>query len=248
MTGPRILLLDIENSAHKADVWQLYDANIPLNMLREPGHVMCFAAKWRGAKTVEFRSEFHDGHDEMIGRAWHLIDEADAVCHYNGNRHDIPHLNRAFFLADLGPPSPAKNIDLYQVVRNKFKFASNKLEHIAAQAGVGGKLSTGGYELWLKCLAGDVKAWQRMRRYCKQDVVLLEPLLDKLLPWITNFPAVGLWSGLEDSCRNCGGTELEKRGFARTAISTFQQYRCHACGAWSRGKKSIGTVNLRSAA
>ncbi|NIV35232.1 MAG: hypothetical protein GWN58_38990, partial [Anaerolineae bacterium] len=49
----------------------------------------------------------------MLEGAWELLDEADAVVHYNGKKFDIPTLNREFVKYGFTPPSPYKQIDLY---------------------------------------------------------------------------------------------------------------------------------------
>ena len=249
MTGPRILTLDIETSPNVAHVWGLFNQTVSLNQLRESTRVMCWAAKWYGKKPVEFRSEFHDGHDVVVSRMHRLLDEADAVVHYNGKRFDMPHLYREMLLAGLTPPSPVQQIDLLQVVRAQFRFTSNKLQHVATELGLGSKASTGGHELWVKCMAGNAWAWGQMRKYNKQDVVLTEQLYDKLLPWIKVHPHHGLFDGAAaDGCPNCGSTDRQKRGFAHTAQSTFQQYRCDGCGKWYRSTKATDRVATRSIA
>lgn len=240
---PRILTIDIETSPNVADVWGLFKQTVSLSQLRESTRMISFAAKWRGTQRVEFRSEFHDGRTDMIERARALLDEADIVVHYNGTTFDMPHMRREFLLEGITPPSPVKQVDLLRTVKKQFRFSSNKLDHVTAQLGLTGKLSHSGHDLWVRCMAGDEKAWALMRRYNKRDVVTTEELYDRLLPWITAHPHVGLYRGdTEDTCPKCGSTRLERRGWAYTTVSAFRQYRCKDCGGWSRsGKRSSGT-------
>jgi len=49
---------------------------------------------------------------------------------------------------------------------------------------VGAKVKHSGFELWIKCMAGDAKAWKEMKEYQIQDVNLLIDLYEKLRPWI----------------------------------------------------------------
>jgi len=210
---------------------------------------MCFAAKWHDKPKVAFHSEYHDGFDVMIDKAYDLLDEADVIVHYNGTRFDIPHLKREFLLRGMTPTSSFQEIDLLKVVRNKFRFTSNKLDHVAQQLGLGGKASHAGHTLWVKCMAGDKKAWDSMRKYNKQDVVLTENLYDTLRPWITNHPSHALYDGTTDACPNCGN-QLgvgHRRGFKYTNLGKYQQYRCD-CGAWSRSGRSEQLTDLRGSA
>jgi DNA polymerase elongation subunit (family B) len=242
----RILVLDIETSPNLAWVWGLWQQNVALNQLEQTGNVISFAAKWHGEKGIQFYSDHHDGHEAMVRAAWDLLDEADIVVHYNGTSFDIPHLNREFALAGFKPPKPYKQVDLLQVARKQFRFASNKLDHVSRELGVGGKVQTGGFDLWLACLAGDDLAWAKMRRYNINDVKITEKVYDALLPWITNHPHVGLYGDTTgDCCGRCGGTVLVRRGYAYTPLGKFQIYRCKGCGGWSRGRSRLDGVDAR---
>lgn len=210
--------------------------------------MICFAAKWSDTKRVEFYSEHHDGHDEMVGQAWRLWDEADAIVHFNGTNFDLPHLRREFLLSGLTPPSPVQEIDLLRVVRKHFRFTSNKLDHVSQQVGLSGKVSHEGHGLWTKCLAGDELAWKRMRKYNIGDVKLTEELYHRLLPWIDGHPHEGLHSGDDGVCGRCGSAEIQPRGFSYTAVSKFQRYRCAGCGSWSRGKSAVSRIDERAVA
>lgn len=250
MTGPRNLLLDIETSPNVAHVWGLFNQNISLSQLRESTQVICFAAKWEGSKKTEFHSDFHNGHPDMVQAAHDLIDNADIVTHFNGKRFDMPHLRREFLLAGLPPHRPVREVDLYQVVKQKFRFVSNKLDHVLTQLGLEGKVKHSGHDLWVRCMAGDPKAWAQMKRYNIGDVVKLEPLLQRVKPWIHNYPHAGLYTHLDEltcSIPGCGG-KLQRRGRKVAELSVFQQYQCQACGAWSRGKNALGRVEERGTA
>lgn len=245
----KILVLDIETSYNVAGVWGLFNQNVSLPQLQEVSRVLCFGAKWHGSKGTLFYSDYFDGHDVMIQRAYELLDEADVVVHYNGTSFDIPHLMREFLLAGMTPPSSFQEIDLLRVIRKRFKFASNKLDHVSQQLGLAGKAGHTGYQLWVDCLAGDPKAWKLMKKYNVQDVVLTDELYLLIRPWIPNHPSHGLYNGSEeDTCTNCGGDDLERRGFKYTNLGKYQQYRCRECGAWSRSGKSEQLTDLRGSA
>ncbi len=94
----KILLLDIEMAPNVAHVWGIWDQNIGLNQLQESSYVMCYAAKWLGDKKMIFDSVKKSGDKKMLAGIHKLLDEADAVIHYNGKRFDIPSLNKEFLL------------------------------------------------------------------------------------------------------------------------------------------------------
>lgn len=249
--GPRILILDIETAPSLAYVWGLWDQRVGLNQLVDVSSVLCFAAKWHGKPKVHYASDHHDGHEKMVESAHRLIDEADAVITYNGRAFDIKHLHREFLLAGLGPPSPHKDIDLLNVARRKFKFASNKLAHVTKELGLEGKAETGGFELWRDCMAGCPKAWATMKRYNIQDVLQTEQVYDRLLPWIDNHPHFGLYGPRfedEHRCQRCGHPDLMRRGYYMTNVGRYARLQCKKCGGYSRTRKRVGTVDARGVA
>lgn len=236
----KILLLDIETAPSVTFTWGLFNQNIGINQIDKPGYTMCFAAKWGDSKTLHFHGLNTEKSEEMVRAAWTLLDEADAVVHYNGSKFDIPTLNREFILHDLPPPSPYKEIDLLRTVRQKFRFTSNKLDFVSQQLGLGSKTKHMGMDLWTACMAGDEKAWRLMKRYNRQDVLLLEKLYHRLLPWIKNHPNWGLYLDADrPTCRNCGSQNVIKRGIERTATQVYQRYACKDCHTPIRGRERL---------
>lgn len=246
MTDLKILAWDIETRPHTVYRWGLFDQSpVGLNQVSDFGGVLSFAARWVGSpkKEIAFFSDHHDGHDNMIAAAWSLFDEADALLSWNGAGFDTKHMNREFLLAGLTPPSPTKEIDLMRAVKKRFRFPSNKLEHVA-QALLGtGKQKHEGFDLWTKCLAGDEAAWKRMQKYNEQDVHLLIRLYDELLPWIDSHPNRNLYDG--EGCPKCGSAQLQRRGTRKTLVGEYARFQCQACGGWSSSGKAIERVDIR---
>lgn len=241
----KILTVDIETAPSTAHVWGLWNNNVSLNQLLESGYVLSFAAKWYGEKKIEFRSTFHDGHETMIMRAHELMTEADAIVTWNGDKFDIPTLNREFWLMGMQPPAPSKSIDLLKVARRQFRFLSNKLQYVSTQKSGPGKLRHDGHEMWIKCMADDPAAWKKMATYNKRDVQITEDLYRDLLPWITNHPHAGLYGGDKEGCPRCSSDWVQRRGFATTAAGKFQQFQCQACGTWYRGTQRLDSVQTQ---
>jgi DNA polymerase elongation subunit (family B)/predicted RNA-binding Zn-ribbon protein involved in translation (DUF1610 family) len=240
----KILLLDIETSPNTAHVWGIWQQNIAINQLLESSYTMCFAAKWLDNNEIFFDSVYASSHEEMLKKIHALIDEADAVIHYNGNKFDMPTLNKEFLLAGLNPPSPVKNIDLLQVAKKQFRFVSNKLDYVAQQLGLGKKTSHIGHDLWIQCMANNPEAWAMMEEYNKNDVVLLEKVYYKFRPWIKHHLNLSIFNDEQVVCPNCGSAHIQKRGYSITSVSKFQRYQCSDCGNWFRGNKNIRDRNI----
>lgn len=235
-SAPKILTIDIETSPNLAYVWGLWDQNVGLSQIKETGEVISFAAKWYGDKEIMFFSNHHDGHETMIKAAHELMCDAEVIVHFNGKRFDIPWLHREFALAGYPPPSPHKDIDLLNTAKARFKFASNKLDHLAQQLGLGSKTSHTGFDLWLGCMAGDDKAWTLMRKYNRQDVALTEKLYDRLRPWIKGHPHIGFYADRDQlTCDKCGSTDLHRDGTYTAHVIRYVRYRCGNCSGWVRG-------------
>lgn len=230
-----------------AHTWGLWDQNISINQILDHTEVMCFGAKWKGKDKVIFKSSHHHGKKEMLQEIHKLIDEADAVVGWNSAAFDMKHLNREFLEAGMFPPSPTRDIDLMRAVKAKFKFPSNKLDYVAQKLGVGAKVKHSGFDLWIKCMAGNNKAWKEMKEYQIQDVELLVELYDKLLPWIPAHPNTALYDDVEGGCTSCSSLKLERRGFAISSTGKYQRYQCKDCGSWMKGSKSEATAKLGSA-
>lgn len=242
----RALCLDIETKPALAYVWGLFNINIGLEQLVHPSEMICWAAKWLDFPEIEFRSTYHDGKETMINRMWQLLDEADVIIHYNGQRFDVRHLNREFVENDLRPPAPYQQIDLLKTARRHFQFQSNKLAHVSVELGLEGKTEHEGFGLWLKCMQNDPDAWGRMRQYNIQDINLLEDLYNKLRPWIPGHPSHAAFSGA-NVCPKCGSDHIEYRGQIVLRTARYHRIHCLDCGAWSRETKRMDSVQVTEA-
>lgn len=237
----KILLLDIETAPNVVHVWGLFKQNIAINQIMDSGYVLCYSAKWYNEEKVFYDSVFHSGRDKMLTGIHALMDEADAIIHYNGTKFDIPTLNKEFLLAGISPPSPAKQIDLLRTARSQFRFPSNKLDYVAQSLGIVGKTTHKGHGLWIGCMNGSPEDWAIMKEYNINDVRILEDVYNKLKPWIKNHANHGLFAELGLVCPNCGGNHYQSRGYAYTHAGKYRRYQCQGCKNWFRSKKAEQT-------
>lgn len=252
----KILLLDVETSPNLVHRWSLFGTDTTsLAQLMESSQMICWVAKWyRNPETI-FRKTMTTGTigsssataalaTKGVSDLWELLDEADVVITYNGDRFDLPIIRGEFLRAGLKPPAPFQSLDLLKAAKRQFKFPSMKLQYLSENVlGLEGKVQHEGHGLWVKCLQGDKEAWKKMEEYNVQDVVLLEEVYDKLLPWILNHPNVNLYDEqdefTEPLCPTCGNQHYQKRGYSYTTLGKFQRYNCQECGAWWKDTKRI---------
>ena len=235
----KILFVDIETSPNVAYVWGLFKENIPLARLIDSSETMCWSAKWFGEESVMFDSIMESTSKDMIAHIHALMEEADVVVHYYGSRFDLPVLNREFLLHGFPPPAPYKSLDLLTTVRSKFKFVSNKLDYVCERLELGKKHETD-FKLWVDCMDLNPAAWIKMEQYNKQDVLLLEKLYNRILPWITNHPNAGLYQEDALICPKCGSKHVQRRGYTYTGAYKHQRFQCINCGGWFKGGKNLG--------
>jgi len=253
----KILLLDIETSPMLAYMWRLYQELTSMDMVEKDVYILCWSAKWLGeskimsSALIDFPKEYKKDveNDKLILEKIHkLLDEADIVIGHNAAEFDIKKLNARFVKHGMHPPSPYKVVDTCLAARRYFGFTSNKLNDLGKYLGVGEKVETGGFKLWRGCLLGLRDSWNKMIKYNKQDVVLLEKVYLKLLPYMDNHPNVGVYVNDEDPmCPNCSSKHLTKRGMAFTGNAKYQRLQCIDCGSWSRAKVNLlpkGKVKL----
>jgi hypothetical protein len=236
--GAKILLLDIETAPNRAYVWGTWKQNINPDWIDAAGYVLCWTAKWLGQKEVTFHRLKNGKHKNLLGPIHKMLGEASAVIHYNGTSFDIPTLNKEFITHGFTPPSPYKQIDLLLTMREKFRFPSNKLDYICKTLSIGEKLRHAGPQLWLDCMADDKDAWERMEEYNRRDVVLLEDLYLKLLPWIRNHPNRAAMTGLA-VCPTCGSDDFTRHGTYLANQYKYERFKCNGCGTWFRGTKTV---------
>jgi DNA-directed RNA polymerase subunit RPC12/RpoP len=208
--------------------------------------MLCWSAKWLDEKDVFYQSKQHSSTVEMLAPLHALLDEADAVIHYNGKKFDIPHINREFILNGFTPPSPYRQMDILETVKRQFRFPSNKLDYVAQAFGLGSKQKHSGFKLWVGCIEKDPDSWKTMQDYNIQDVLLLEKVYHKVKAWIKGHINYSMHVTNKLVCPHCGGTHVVKRGFTQTLASTFQRYRCSDCGTWFKDNTRLNAKDYKT--
>lgn len=228
------LLLDLETAPMLAYTWGTYKQTIPYKMVKQPWRMLCWAAKDIDTKKTYGSSlHLHDGYSEkdMLQALAELLDKADVVIAHNGIKFDVRKINARFVSLGIRRPSPYRIYDTLRVARRHFAFTSNRLADLPDQLGIKCRKGSPGWDTWEGCLAGDVKSFEKLYKYCKQDVKVLEEVFRKLLPW-QPLETFGIRDG---ACPTCNGTKLHSRGLYVGSTETYTKYSCTDCGSWSRG-------------
>lgn len=238
MDKVKVLLFDIETSPSLGYTWGKWEQNVI--SFKKEWEMLSFAYKWLDQKQVYClsRQDFADKTEKSLIKAlWNVMDEADIIIAHNGDQFDNKKSKAKFIEHGLTPPSPYKTIDTKKVAKSQFMFNSNSLDDLGRLLKVGRKKQTGGFDLWLGCMANKKKSWELMKKYNKQDVLLLERVYLKMLPWITNHPSVAQYN-TGKACPKCNSSRLKSKGLVHTKTMSYRRFLCLGCGGHSRARVS----------
>lgn len=239
MNNAKILIVDIETSPIISYNWGIWEQNA-IEVV-EDWQILCFAYKWLSERSVrvvaqdDFKSYKANVNDDkhVVRELWSLFDEADVIIGHNSDQFDIKKSNARFMYHNLPPPAPYKKLDTKKIAKKYGAFTSNKLDDLGDTLKLGRKEQTGGFATWKGCMAGDKKAWRRMKKYNKQDVLLDEQVYLRLRPWIDNHPSISLMTDSINACPKCGSLNMQNRGYSFNKVTKNQRYQCNDCGGWS---------------
>lgn len=247
-----VLFLDIETAPILGYVWSMWQQNVGLNQIKSDWYIISWAAKWLGKNKIIYkdqrRSKKIEDDKKLLKGIWLLLDKADIVVTQNGKKFDIKKLNARFVINGFKPPSSFRQIDTLQIAKKYFAFTSNKLEYMSDKLCTNKKMKTKkfqGFELWKECLSGNIEAWREMELYNRQDVIALEELYNKLIPWDNSINFNVYSEDFEDVCK-CTNSLIVKNGYIYTDTGKYQRYRCNNCGSETRGKENILSKTKRS--
>lgn len=230
----RILFYDIETAPVKAYLWNKYTvvAGQDLDPDQQQS-ILTIAYKFntdKEAKCLAVNSEAIRKDRHILEEFAKVLEKADfAVGHY-ANKFDWPKLMWRFAYNGLPCPNKPKHLDTYRLQKSTFlNDWSNSLDHIAKMLGFEGKTKVS-WEIWAKIMDGTkeerIQALEVLKQYNKNDVVILENIFNKLLPYYNTVLPIGK---SVSACPHCGSESFSKVGVRKTIKSVTQRYKCNKC-------------------
>ena len=210
-------------------------------------YMHCWAAKWEGQSKIhadrQTSSESLARDDaRIVASLAKLVRQADIVVAHNSDGFDVPRLRNRLIINNQENLGPVATIDTLKVAR-KLGFSHNNLDALARELGLGAKLENP-RNLWDEAFDGSDIAIQQMLRYCRNDVVILSQIYERLKPHAVRLPR--LVDGEGSFCPYCGSEDYQKRGFARTNAGTKQRFHCNLCLRYFSHKASdAGKTEMR---
>jgi hypothetical protein len=236
---PKILIYDLETAPLVGFSWTKFDATI-IEFIHE-SYILTWSAKWLGGKHVtkglpDYPNYEVDPRDDraLVKELYDMVEQADIIVAHNGDKFDVKRMNARFLIHGFQPTHKYITRDTLKMVKAKFNFPTHGLNDLGERLGFGKKIKTD-FSLWKGCLAGDMAAWRKMKRYNRRDVELLEQVYLLLRPWDASHPNLNVYAGRESGCGKCGHPTLQSRGFHYTKTGRRPEYRCGKCGASMSG-------------
>lgn len=241
-SASKVVTFDIERMKGRAEVefWDLGDfknRRIHADDVTLWPRTICLAWREYGKKRVEFASEWDDGREGMLHRAWEMFDQADVLYGHNVDGFDVKKLNAEWALMGLPPPTPFKTVDTLKLARRRFGYESNTLNALCVRLDIVAKTDRFDAEVARAALAGDKAAQKRLKGYNIGDVKASEALVDALRAWVDNHPH-DKHGTIDDrlTCPSCWGTNLTRNGTKLANQITYTMWRCE-CGANVQGTR-----------
>ncbi len=228
MSQPRVLCFDIESAGTNA-------------LKSDLGFVIVFGWKFSDEKKAHSliltQKELHKFDDRrLLIEASKLFAQADVVVAHFGSVFDRRFIQGRLLIHGLPPLPPTKIRDTVFIARSACNYSSNRLKHLAKILKLGNqKLDNGWPMAWFKVMQGDMAALRKMARYCEGDVLALEELYRRLLPFDQAHPRI---YADRSKCGACG-SDVQYRGHAWVNGLKYRRYECKGCKRWGRETKCL---------
>lgn len=234
ITKRRRLFFDIETSPNLGLFWEAgFKKRIDYDNIIKERAIICICYKWEGEKEIYGLAWDKKQDDKkMLSEFIKLTMAADELVGHNGDKFDLSWIRTRCLFHGIEMFPTYTTIDTLKVARSKFRFNSNRLNYIGQYLGLGQKIKTG-FDLWKDVLLkSDARALDKMVKYCKNDVRLLERVFEKINQHIPNKTHYGVvFNQDRGSCPECGNDDLDivRRRTTATGLRKIQ-YRCKECG------------------
>lgn len=231
----RRLFYDIETSPNICFSWRT-GAKIFLdhdNIIQERA-IICVCYKWEDEPTI--RSITWDNGDDknLVIEFNKVLQEADEIVAHNGDWFDIKWLNARNLIHGLDPVPQHKTVDTLKIAKKNLYLNSNRLDYLGKILLNEGKIKTD-FDLWKDIvLNNDKLAMNKMVRYCKKDVLLLQRVYERLASYDTPKTHIGVLEGSPRwTCPYCGSYNVFLSKTKTTAKGIKQrQMKCKDDGRY----------------
>jgi uncharacterized protein YprB with RNaseH-like and TPR domain len=237
----KILYFDIETTP--MSVWTHYiGRKVSVNpcQIEKRSKIICICYKYSDEKKVHsLRWNAKNQCDiAMLKKFNKIAAKADLLLGHNGQNFDVKEIRTAMALRDIKEAwCETPCLDTLKDFRRVFRFKSNRLDAIAQELGLGHK-DPMVFQDWINTVKGSKKALEKMVKYCKKDVILLEKIHKRLDYHVPPTIKENNLKKLKQStiltkvgCKteNCNSKEFIKYGTYKYRGEVHQRYLCKSC-------------------
>lgn len=242
---PKVLFFDIETKPVRAWLWHTGKQVVRHAQIcdGERFDIICIAYKWldKGKIHVLDWGLHAQNSAKMLQEFVAVLETADVVIAQNGDAFDIKQLNTQRLIHKQRPIAWPTSEDTRKMIRRHFYVTSSSLEYISKLL-VGAGKDRIEFADWIDVIVyKKAKALEKMKRYCKNDVLRLFQVWKKIAPYCEprfnralKNPEV---NNHKFACANCGSKSLMRDGTRGLRSGLFQRYRCKVCYAIRLGEK-----------
>jgi len=229
MKQPKILFFDIESAG--------------INALRSDlGFVLMVGYKWNYENsvrvlTIKQKDLRHFDDRDILTRFCAVYNKADITVAHFGSVFDRRFIQGRLLINKMPAIPFTKMRDTCMIARSVANYSSNRLKNLSDTLNLKHKKMDKGEgwpNWWFKAMQGDMGAIRDMAAYCRDDVLALEELYYRLLPFDNAHPRIYF----DDKCRVCGG-EVSHHGVSFVGERRYRRFQCTACGKWDRSRKAL---------
>lgn len=233
----RRLFFDIETSPNVVLSWRTgYEISIPHDNILEERAIVCICWKWEGDKQVHGLTwDKRHCDKKMLLEFSKILNSADEAIGHNSDRFDLKWIKTRCLFHRIPMYPNYTTLDTLKIAKKQFNFNSNKLDYIAKFLGFGGKMDTGGFDLWKAVVLDNCRdSLNKMVDYCKMDVVLLEKVYQELRTYAPHrFNYAVAYGGEKYDCPNCESMNVKISKTNISAAGTIKkQMQCKDCGTY----------------
>ena len=232
-TKRKRLYFDIETSPNIGLFWSAgYKQNIDYSNIIKERAIICICYKWEDEKeTYALTWDAKQDDKKMLIEFIKIANQADELIGHNGDKFDLAWIRTRCLFHKIDMFPKYTTIDTLKISRSQFRFNSNRLNYIAQYLGIGQKIKTE-FGLWKDIVLNkDKEAMEKMVKYCKKDVVLLEKVFSHLKKHIYPRTHYGvIFAQDRGSCPECGSDELiiNRRKTTASGLKKIV-YKCNTC-------------------
>jgi DNA polymerase elongation subunit (family B) len=232
LDGLNVLVFDIETVPALAATYHTGKQTLCEDQLISDPYIASIQYKWYGDSNVKvLLADLNKSDDKAILKTFvEIVDKADWVVYHNGDSFDWRWVQQRLAYHKLPALAPKESTDTMRACKKHFKLMKYTLSYCCKYFKVSHKKESGGFKTWVGLLLKDKKVLKDFKAYGKQDVISLEQLFIRILPYITKKPKVK--QTLSDFRCECGSKSYVKNGTRLTTAGVRQQQiRCKGCAS-----------------